>query len=35
MNNYPYGLDLDIKSDTASAEYYKWIQKTELNSALL
>jgi hypothetical protein len=35
MNSYPYGLNLDIKPDTASAEYYKWIQKTELNSALL
>jgi hypothetical protein len=35
MDSYPYGLNLDIKPDTASAEYYKWIHKTELNSALL
>ena len=35
MNSYPYGLDLNIDQNMASAEYYKWIQKAEANSALI
>jgi hypothetical protein len=35
MSSYPYGLDLQIKENTASAEYYAWVQKTEAKSALL
>jgi hypothetical protein len=29
MNSPPYGLDLHIKEDTASAMYYYWVQKAE------
>ena len=35
MTSYPYGLDLQITENTASAEYYAWIKKTESNSALI
>jgi hypothetical protein len=35
INEYPYGLGLDIKPNTASAEYYSLVQKAESNSALL
>jgi len=35
MNSLPYNLDLDIKDNTASQKYYKWVQKTEKVSVLL
>ena len=35
MTNYPYGLDLQIRENSASAEYYDWVRRAEKNSALL
>lgn len=35
IDSYPYGLDLQVKEDTASRKYYELIQRTEANSVLL
>jgi len=35
MNELPYGKDLQINDNTASNEYWKWIQKTAEKSVLL
>ena len=35
MTSYPYGLDLQIRENSASAEYYAWVKKIEKNSALI
>lgn len=35
MVNLPYGLNLDIKENTASKKYWEWIQKTAKKSILL
>jgi hypothetical protein len=35
ITKLPYGLDLEIKENSASWYYYQWIKMTEQNSALL
>jgi hypothetical protein len=35
MNTLPYGVEIDIKENTASKKYWEWIQKTEKKSVLL
>lgn len=35
MNELPYGKDLNITENTASHEYWKWIQKTAQKSVLI
>jgi hypothetical protein len=35
MNRLPYELDLDIRENTASAEYYKWVKVAEANTVLI
>lgn len=35
MNSLPYGLDLQIRQNSASAKYYEWVQQVESKSVLL
>lgn len=35
MSSLPYGLDLQIRENSASSKYYEWVKKAEVKSVLI